>query len=398
MSVTFDKMTLNQRITAVNIDCMRHKQFALFSGVICMGKSEVTDEIPTACTNGTDKLYGAKFISDMTRKQLRYLVLHENGHVAYKHCVLPEYHRLVEKHGNQLCNKAMDYVVNGLIEEMDPEFKFVERPTSIPPLVDDRFKNMSFPQVLKVLLDEQDEDGGGGGGGGQSFDEHEMSDDMSKDKLDKLTKDIDDALRQGELLARKLAGNGKGGRDVFGLASERDTDWRNALRDFISTIIQGDDQSRFCPPNKRLLASGFILPSHFTESVGDLVIACDTSGSMASYYGMLFGEIARICKDVAPESVRVLWWDTSVCGDQVFKPHEYDNITKLVKPVGGGGTEASCVAHYMAEHSIKPRAVVWLSDGYLFGDDPALSVPSLWGIVDNDSFVPSHGKVLRIKS
>ncbi len=112
--MSFDKLTPNQRIQAANIDCMRHPQFSRLAGVIAMGKSETSPAIPTACTNGKDKLYGAEFIGDMTRKQLRYLVLHENFHVALKHCVLPYYVDLFKKHG-QLSNMAADYVVNGMI-------------------------------------------------------------------------------------------------------------------------------------------------------------------------------------------------------------------------------------------------------------------------------------------
>ena len=74
MATSFEKMTLNQRIQAVNIDCMRHPQFALLAGVICMGRSEVVEGIPTAGTDGKHKKYGAKFITPLNRKQLRYLV------------------------------------------------------------------------------------------------------------------------------------------------------------------------------------------------------------------------------------------------------------------------------------------------------------------------------------
>ena len=395
--MSFEKLTPNQKIQAANIDCMRHPKFALFSGHICMGKSEVKDDVPTAGTDGKNKFYGTEFISDMTRKQLRYLVLHENGHVAYKHCVLKAYHDAVKKFGQPICNAAMDYVVNGLIEEMDPEFKFVERPTKIPPLVDDKFKGMSFPQVLSELLKDAEENPYGGGGG-EGFDDHEMSEEMSAEEKQALEKMIDDANRQGELLVRKMAGNGQGGRDIFGTMRERHTNWREALQEFIATICAGDENSRFCPPNKRLLASGFIMPSHFNESIGEIVIACDTSGSMNPYYPVIFGEIARICQSVRPESVRVLWWDTTVCGDQVFKPEQYGDIATLMKPKGGGGTTPTCVTEYMEAHKIKPKAIVWLSDGYLFCDDPATPVPSLWGIVDNEDFVPLHGKVLRIQA
>lgn len=391
--MSFEKMTLNQRIQAANIDCMRHPKFALLAGVIMMGKSEVTDKLPTAATNGKDKLYGADFIADMPRKQLRYLVLHECFHVALKHCVL---YRDIKKKYARKVNKAQDYVINGLIEEMDPEFKFVERPTKVAPLVDAKYQGMSFQQVFNLLPDEPEDDGKGGDGGDSPFDEHIDADDLSHEELQELGKQIDDANRQGEMLARKLAGKEAGGRDIFGLAAERHTDWVSALREFIQSVSVGDDNSRFAPPNKRLLAAGFILPSHFTESVGEIVIAADTSGSMAPYYKLLFGEVAAICNQVKPEAVRMLWWDTAVCGDQVFSPSDYDQIATLLKPKGGGGTTPQVVVDYIRENKIDAKAIIWLSDGYLGCSDPASTMPSLWGVVGNDSFVAKHGKTLHI--
>lgn len=395
--MSFDKLTPNQKIQAANIDCMRHPQFALLSGHICMGKSEVKLDVPTALTDGQNKYYGKTFIEGMNRKQLRYLVLHENGHVAYKHCVLPLYIELNKKFGHQICNVAADYVVNGLIEEMDPEFKFVERPTDSV-LVDKKYQGMSYVQVLQQLLKEKEQNPDDPRfQEGNGFDEHVLSpEDLSPEAREKLEKMIDDANRQGELLVRKMRGDGKGGRDVFGTAQERQTNWKDALIDFIQTTCQGDENSRFCPPNKRLLASGFVMPSHFSETIGELVIACDTSGSMYPYYPLIFGEIARVCQSVKPEKVRVLWWDTEVAGDQEFKPDEYDQIAKLMKPKGGGGTVVSCVAHYMKEKEIKAKALIMLTDGYIESDFVLPELPILWGLVENDDFVPHTGKVMRI--
>ncbi len=395
--MSFDKLTPNQKIQAANIDCMRHPQFALLSGHICMGKSEVKLDVPTALTDGQNKYYGKLFIEGMNRKQLCYLVLHENGHVAYKHCVLPLYIELNKKFGHQICNVAADYVVNGLIEEMDPEFKFVERPTDSV-LVDKKYQGMSYVQVLQQLLKEKEQNPDDPRfQEGNEFDEHVLSpEDLSPEAREKLEKMIDDANRQGELLVRKMRGDGKGGRDVFGTAQERQTNWKDALIDFIQTTCQGDENSRFCPPNKRLLASGFVMPSHFSETIGELVIACDTSGSMYPYYPLIFGEIARVCQSVKPEKVRVLWWDTEVAGDQEFKPDEYDQIAKLMKPKGGGGTVVSCVAHYMKEKEIKAKALIMLTDGYIESDFVLPELPILWGLVENDDFVPHTGKVMRI--
>lgn len=390
--MSFQNLTLQQRISAVNIDCMRHPKFALLSGVIPMGKSDVVDNVPTACTNGKDKLYGRAFIDPLNRKQLRYLVLHENFHVALKHCVLPYYREVSKKAGGRITNIAMDHVINNMIEELDSDSRFVERPTETL-CCDAKYRGMSFIQVLRDLMQNpppEDQN---------SMDEHQPydgEDDGDPTNGDKLSKEVDEANRQGKIVADRLAGDSGGGRDILETAADRMTNWRDALQDFLQTVCAGDENSRFCPPNKRLLASGFVMPSHFNESVGELVVACDTSGSMTSYYGVLFGELARICETTAPESVRVLWWDTAVRGEQIFAPHEYDRIASLVKPKGGGGTTPHAVTKYMADKRIEPKAVVWLTDGYLGSDTPATSAPSLWGVVDNDTFVPTHGKLVRI--
>lgn len=392
--MSFDKLTPSQKIQAANIDCMRHHKFALLSGIICLGKSEVRDDIPTACTDGKNKLYGTAFIEGKNRKQLRYLVLHENFHVALKHCVLPHYLELNKKFGGQICNVAMDYVVNGLIEELDPDFKFVERPVE-GICHDPKYLGMSYPQVLQDLLKNATEMP-------YPMDDHVMGDGdgngepMTAEDKEKLGKAIDDANRQGELLARKMRGESEGGRDILNTAQERVTNWREALQDFINSVCVGDENSRFCPPNKRLLASGFIMPSHFDENVGEIVVACDTSGSMHWAYPVVFGEIARIAQNTKPDSIRVLWWDTKVCADQEFKPSDYENIAKLMAPKGGGGTVVSCVADYIDDKKLKPKAVIMLTDGYIESDYRMASMPTLWGIVDNDDFVPRAGKVLRI--
>jgi predicted metal-dependent peptidase len=396
--MTFEKMTLNQRIQAANIDCMRHPQYALLSGVICMGKSEVSKNIPTAATNGRDKKYGEAFIQPLNRKQLRYLVLHENFHVALKHCIL---YRRETKAMPRLANIAQDYVVNALIEELDPDFTFVERPTQTL-LIDRKYFGWSFPQVLNDLLKQgrKEPDKDGEGNGGDDFDEpldvHEdpVFDDAEDEQQH--SKNVDDANRQGEMLARKLAGKGGGGRDIFGHAKERTTNYVEAMQDWLVSVCSGDENSRFCPPNKRMLASGYIMPSHFNETVGELILAPDTSGSMSPYYRLIFGEIARMLSQVRPEAVRILWWDNEVCGDQVFKPVDYEQIATLLKPQGGGGTTPQVVVDYILHHKINAKAIVWLTDGYLGCDTPNTPMPSLWGVVENETFVPTHGKLVRI--
>jgi predicted metal-dependent peptidase len=387
---------LTTRIKIVHTDIMRHPEFALLAGVVCIGDFRISDTTRTASTNGRDIKYGRKFSEPLNQKQMRYLVLHENGHKAMRHCV--EYREITRKYP-KLSNIAQDHVINLMIEECDPHMQFVERP--LPNLYcDKKYTGMSFIEVLQDLIKNPPEDDGegGGGSGNQVLDEHEDGSELGDDVLEQLGKDIDEALRQGKILSDKMRGKGKGGNPLDATIQQRETDWREALLEFLQSVCAGYDNSRFCPPNKRMLPLDVIMPSHFSERIGELILAPDTSGSMDGVYPTVFGEVARLCEIVMPESVRVIWWDDGVNSEQVFMPDEYDRIASLLKPQGGGGTRVSCVAEYIAEKQYKPVAVVYLTDGYIESNYKVPDLPCLWGVVDNKSFKPLVGVKIDISS
>ena len=402
----WDSMSLEQRLAAAGIDIMRHNEFCLLSSFVCMGKIHIVDGMPTAATNGSDEFYGREFMLAQNMKQVRWVRIHENMHKALKHCIT--YDDVCKKYPDE-SNMAMDFVINLMIREMDPAEEFAQQP-DIKLCYDEDFKGMSFIEVLRILLQEKGRGKSQGQGQGQAskgkarpkpFDEHKRADKASgrdPKEVDKHERAVDDGREQGKIIAGRMAGNKSKGTDVFKTAAQRDTDWRNALRLVFTEIVQGDDHSRFSPPNKRMLPMGFVMPSHFSEATGEVIIAGDTSGSMSGIYPVLFGEVAQICKTAQPERVRVLWWDTEVCGEQVFTRDNYDDLTKVLKPKGGGGTSPAAVVRYISEKNLKPKAIVWLTDGYLDGSPTYTSMTQVWGVIDNESFVPPQGKVIHINS
>lgn len=403
MSKTWDKLSAPDRVIAVHVDISNNKDFAGLSGVVYVG-DVIFEDIGTAATDGRDVIYDPAFIMTLNRKQLRYLVAHESLHKALMHCT--NYEALSEKYP-QLCNMAMDYVVNATIEEIDPNFTFVERTVKPAPLIDAKYQGWSFVEVLQDLLrnppplppQQQSGQGDGDGDGNGTLDKHVFGKaKVGSQEAKELGTQIDDAIRQGKLLADKLAGQQSRGGALDRATQKRDTNWREHMREWITALCEGDEYSRFSPPNKRLLPLGVAMPSHFSEATGELIVACDTSGSMGGIYPTVFGEIARIAQNVTPDSVRIIWWDSKVCGEQVFKPHEFDRIGSLLKPMGGGGTSPECVVQYIREKKYQPKGVVWLTDGYLDGSDGCVDVPALWGVVDNDHFKPPQGKAVRIYS
>lgn len=391
---TWDTMTPIQRVRAVNIDIMNHKDFCTLSGLVMMGDVQIVPDLPTAGTNGIDVFYGESFIPKQNRKQLRFVQCHEALHKGLRHC--SDYKDIVKKYP-QLSNVAMDYVVNAFIEQTDPHHEFIEHPDWPKPLLDSKYYDRSFVDVLQDLLKQGTEehgDGRHGGGGGEPMDEHMPTpEDVDAKELEK---QVEDALNHGDMVQKRLAGKDSAGSPLNGLGVKRDTDWRSHIREFIEQIVTGDEYSRYNPPSRRFLPHGILMPTHFDVAVGELVLACDTSGSMGGVYPIVFGEIANICTQTNPERVRILWWDTRVCGEQVFERGQFDSIAHQLKPAGGGGTSPQCVPDYLNKHNIKPTAVIWLTDGYLDACPVAVCANELWGVVNNDSFKPAHGKALRI--
>ena len=412
--MSFKDLSPSERITAVNFDIMRDPEFSLLGGVTQIGKIVIDPNCQTAATDGRDCIYGEKFIMGMTRRQLRYLVCHENYHKALHHLV--EYKSICDKYPG-LSNQAMDYAINGLIEEADAGRGWVARPVDPAPLIDPKYKDHSWLDILKDLLKEQEKqkkEGRGQDGAGQpgtdsghpggTLDEHAQSTPgsgepgaMTEAEGKELAKQVQDAINQGAIVRDKLRGQGKGGRSLSGF-QERRTDWKTPLRKFVQEHCEGDDQSRFSPPNRRMLPLSVILPSHFSEATGALLVAVDMSGSMGAVVGTLLGEIARICQQCQPEAVHVVFWDSEICNAQKFTSKDYAGIAKLLKPKGGGGTTLSVVADWVEEKKLRPRATIILTDTY-FESNPRLPPgPILWGVVDRAGWTPPRGKKIDIDS
>lgn len=403
--MSYQDLTPRERLSAVALDLMRDQEFCLMGGATQVGTTYADHSVPTAATNGRDKWYNAEWINTMTRPQLRYLVAHETFHCMLLHCV--EYKDISAKYPRE-SNQAQDYCINGMIESMGLARGFVQRPENPGPLVDPLYTGKSFLEILSLLLKNKPPPDGPGKyksdsdeGGGQGFDEHRRGESaLTEEETKDLKQDMQDAVHQGQMLKEQMdrkRGQGSGSNPLEGM-QERRTDWRPALRKFLEGVTEGDAMSTYAPPNKRLMAAGLVLPSHFSESIGELVVACDCSGSMHGVYPVVFGEIARLCQQMRPAKVRMLWWSDKVEGDQQFTEKDYAQIAKVLKPRGGGGTTVSCVAEYIKEHRIKAKAVVVLTDGLIEHNYTMAPIPHLWAVVDHPGFRPIRGKTLHIPS
>ena len=385
------------RIKRGHMTLMKHRDTALYSGVMLMGSSEVADNVPTAYTDGVNKKYGRKFLESIAdESKVRGLILHENLHVALKQIA---HGRSMFKDNPKLANLAADFVVNDVIVNIiatlpNSRERLVELPDGgfYDPMFHDWSMRQVFNYLKKNCKDKNSEKDGEVEVNGKTYDlsngdEHDFpTEGDTKDINDK----VDRALREGGMLAGRMGGNMP--RVISDLLTPK-VDWREALREFVSSAMKGKDEFTWRRMNKRHLANDVYLPSMENETIGEIIVAIDTSGSIGSHEITEFAtELASICDVVSPERVRVLWWDTKVHGEQIFD-EQYNDIASLLKPRGGGGTRASCVNEYINQEKLTAECVLMFTDGYLESDlHWAISCPTLWMITRNNSFEPPMGK------
>jgi predicted metal-dependent peptidase len=381
-------LTPQQRLERAHIQLMRSKQFCLLSGIVMLGKSEVVEGLPTAATDGRDKFYGREFMESLDEKELNFVVAHENFHVLYKHLTTWE---CLNRQNPQLANMACDYVINQQIVDLDPTGELVKVP-DIGCLLDEKYRGWDSGQVFADLSkNPPPPQGGNGEGEGQgtgSLDDHQWGEakSMSAEEKESLSKAVDQAMRQGELLAGKMGG--KSPRDI-GAIPEPKVNWREQLRDFVSSVTSGRDSTTWRRPNRRWLANDVYMPSPYSESVGPMVIGIDTSASIGQQeINEFLAEVQGITNDTPPERIHLLYWDTEVAAEETYEQNDYAALAQSTKPAGGGGTDPTCVKHYVDSMSTKPEIVLMLSDGYIWGDFPEFGVPTIWGMT-SDKLAPN---------
>ena len=410
-------MLEERRVQKAKITMMRDPKFALWSGILMVGRTSVVDDVPTACTNGRDERYGRKFVASLKDTELNFVVLHENLHKAFRH--LTTWKKLHDE-DHRLANEACDYVINLKLKDIDPYEKTIAMPRfadgpnkgKAMGLVDEKYRGMHAKQVFDLLKEEQEKenadgegdegDEGGEGEGGGGFDDHDWdgAKEMTETEKKELEREIDQAIRQGVMAHQKIAGTNAGGldRDLLDLLEPK-VDWREMLREFVKATCSAKDTSSWRRVNRRFLSTGTYMPSLIGEKVGHLVVAVDTSGSVgqAELSGFLT-EVRGIAEEVKPSQVDLIYWDSQVAAHEEYTETMVGDIINSTKPRGGGGTSPSCVSQYLKDKRIEPECVIVLTDGYVGNDwGSEWTAPVLWAIVGGNDCVADNGKTIHVK-
>jgi predicted metal-dependent peptidase len=403
--------TLARRFKAVKIGIMRSDEFIELSGVMMMGKAELSEDFPTAGTDGRNEIYGIKFITALADKELGFVIVHENVHKAARHTTL--YYNL-HKLDARLANMACDYWINGRILKADPIGKVVTMPRdaqgNITGLHDCKYDGWPVLKIFRHLQENgappppqgkgKGEGEGEGDSQGQSdnFDEHdwEAAQELSDAERKEQAEDVKQAVRQGAMAAKRAGVGGKSGRLGLGELLQSKVCWEQEMAEFISSACVSKDESTWSRPNRRFLHTGLIMPSLIGEAIREAVLAIDASWSMAGdRLTRVVSEVQALAEQVNIDKVHVLYWDGRVEKHEIYRGEEFKTFSADTTPSGGGGTDPTCVPDYLAKEGITPDFTLMLTDGEVnsWGE---WSTPVLWAITNTRTITAPVGKTINI--
>jgi predicted metal-dependent peptidase len=399
-------MNVQDRIKKAHISIMQDKKFCVFSGILACGKVIVTEDVPSACTNGWDVKYNPQFIEKNmpTDPELRLLILHEAMHKAYRHTHV--WRHLYDTDA-RIANVAADYFVNLALMDTDNGVGYIKMP-KVGVMPDDKYRGMSVQQIFDDIRKQggkrgkkpkgksgqsgKDKDKGEGkdeskdegeGESNEGMDEHDWEGGVPPHEEEKRSDEIKRALIQGEMQRKKLVGKGSGDMDgVWNDLLQPKIDWRKVLRDFITETCVGRDEATWRKPNRRYLSMDIYMPSMQGTQMQELVIGFDTSGSCFGGEDMsrFVAEIKTIIEQIKPSKTHVIYWDTEVTGHQTFEEGQF--AVHALQPKGGGGTDGAVLFNYLRAKRITPQAIVQFSDGYV-GDWGKSDCPTMWALTSN---------------
>lgn len=342
----------------------------------------------TMATDGENLFYHAPFVCKQSARELVGVIAHE-----IMHCVLG-HHTRRNGRDHKEWNIACDYAVNAIL--LSEGYVLPEGA-----LFDPKYAGMSAEaiyaerqrQAQQQQQQQQSQSGNGqpspsnGGSAGPAGEQSapgEVWDAPSPTgnaaatagELQTVQQQWDVAVMQAAQAA-KAAGKLPGSlSEVIAEIRAPQIDWRDALRRYMTASVRDDYSWR--KPNVRHLGNGDYLPALSTESLGEIVVAVDTSGSIGNAQLATFAaEINAICENAPPRALHVVYCDSDVA--------HADEYTREDMPItltrhGGGGTAFAPVWDWIEDNAISPTCVVYLTDldcrRERFGEEP--SYPVLW--------------------
>ncbi len=301
-------MNAKDRLTKIRTQLiLKHPFFACLA--LKLKLVEFKEE--TMATDGMNLFYSQKFVDDTPDEELRGVVCHELLHCAFLHM----YRR--NNRDPKRWNVACDYAINWLLtQKMN-----VKLPQDA--LLNSEYANMSAEEIYNLLPPSPPQPKWGGfmdgkGQEGKSTAEQEAEWTVT-------------AVQAAN--AAKGAGMDLGGLEQLVAEAQAIVNWREQLARLLNGIAKTD--YNWYPPNLVYVQRKLHVPTLNAPSLGKLVFAIDTSGSVSNdELAQFIAELKHVMSNLAFEKLTVIQCDTTVTNVEDYE--DCDDIP--AKVYGRGGT------------------------------------------------------------
>ena len=254
---------------------------------------------------------------------------------------------------------------------------------------------LPMPVGVTVSLDSDPRQPGGDGDGvrvsdhGGGLDVHlpaSLTPEQRQDVRERIAAAVEHAVKseqRGHIPGQVLRELGNGGRSRV--------PWQRLLRRYAGSALSNDDYALH-RPDRRFVEHDLVVPGRWSEGIGSLVVALDTSASIdAKLLGAVGAELRALAMQ-AEESTLIVA-DARV--QQVVGDLEFERFLTQGRVKGGGGTDHLPVFAWLRERRLRPDLFVGITDLYSRFPERAPGYPVLWLVPGKHGAAP-WGRVVEL--
>lgn len=363
--------SLEERLVQARLFIMKNSPF--FATLLLNSNTVITEQIPTAATNGRELLLNPEFMGNLSDMELTGVLCHEVLHMAFNHCGRltelpdPPHADKLPQLKHQLFNYAADIIVNGVV--------LTVAKLSLPKghIRDEELEDKSLPEVYNELLkdipekleevnicmggddgdgDQEGEGQGGGGNGDQDPNGQSSLGKMDKKAVQEHWDEVIERAKQAEQMGK---GTSSLLRKLNNLDAEKTLDYKQALAEWIvpATGDWGDYDRRF-------IYEDFYIDTDITDGL-TLRVFIDTSGSVCT------DTLSQFVFEVKDNIAISNWAQITIEGfffdTELYGP--YKSLDELLNPEGFGGTDFVQIFDYIENNRGHGTEVnIIFTDGY----------------------------------
>lgn len=283
------------KLTKARTKLLLHSPF--FSTLVLKLQLIEADHIKTMATDGYSILYNPNFVDSMDLDETQGVICHETAH-----CMLLHPTRRGARCPNRW-NAACDYAINALLLD---DFHL-----TLPAdrLYSPEFKGMSAEEIYNHLPQTTEMPAWGT--------VLDAAGEMSNEQLEN---DWTIATKVAAETAKAAGNLPKALKNLVNKARAQ-INWREQLHRGLTAVAKTDYS--WYPPNIQYIQHGLHIPTLSAPSLGHIVLAIDTSGSVSPHeLSQFMGELQHILDTLTFESLTVAQCDSAIRHVQVFEPGE----------------------------------------------------------------------------